>query len=75
MKEHYENYLKPGVVTEKWDLEADLKLVKLIAHYGCNWSEIEEQMPERAYSQIKNRYYGRIAKIIRKKLISQFGRE
>ena len=68
LKDHYDTHLKPGLDTSKWDLAADLELLRLLAMYGCDWTTLAKNMPDRAYAQIKNRYYGRIAKIIQKKL-------
>jgi RNase P/RNase MRP subunit p30 len=52
----------------EWDLKTDMEFVRLLSLYGCDWMEIQKYMPERPYPQIKNRYYGRVAKIIAKKL-------
>lgn len=68
IKDHYQNYLRPDIDKSEWDLETDLELLRLLSQYGCDWVTIQKHMPERPYPHIKNRYYGRVAKIIAKKL-------
>lgn len=37
IKQHYNNYLRPGVMDCDWTLENDLKLVELLNLYGKSW--------------------------------------
>ena len=45
LKDRYESYLKPGLDLSKWDLASDLKLVRLLSIYGCDWVELAKRMP------------------------------
>ena len=68
LKDHYRNYLRPDLDKSEWNIKNDIEFVRLLSIYGCDWRKIQGAMPERSYPQIKNRYYGRIAKIIGRKL-------
>ena len=48
LKEHYMNFLRPGINLEEWDDAEELKLIELVNKYGnSNWKKIQEEMPTR----------------------------
>ena len=70
IKEHYLNYLKPGIKKEDWTIEEDLQLINFLNKFGKNWKKIENMLEGRTQNQIKNRYFGRLKKLAEKKEIS-----
>ena len=75
IKEHYLNYLRPGIRKEDWTLEEDLELVKYLNLYETNWKALEKQFQGRTQNQIKNRYFGRLKKLAEKKLMKMNSEE
>ncbi len=74
MRDKYTNYLRPDINKEDWSLEEDQKILELINIYGTKWKSIQREMPNRTDNQIKNRYYGRL-KILLKKKARRRGRQ
>jgi hypothetical protein len=71
LKEHYTNYLKPELIKSEWTLEEDLELIRLINIHGKNWKMVESEFIGRSRSQIKNRFFGKISRMNKKKMEEQ----
>ena len=67
IKEHYENYLQHDIQKKPWNLQEDLRLIEMIGKYGTNWATIQAHMQGRIKCQIKNRYYGHLKRLEKKK--------
>lgn len=57
----------PNISKEPWTLEEDLKLIELFNKHGKKWKKIAKQLKDRSENQVKNRYYGRILPLQKKK--------
>lgn len=71
LKEHYENFLQPNLDKKQWTIEEDLQLIELINKEGQRWKYIQELMPHRSCSQLKNRFFGRIKRLNDKKIAAR----
>lgn len=61
------NYLRPDINKEEWSLQEDQKILELIAQHGTKWKRIQQEMGSRTDNQIKNRYYGRLKLLLKRK--------
>jgi len=61
-RDRWMNYLRPDIDKNDWSLEEDILLDHMVHIYGFKWSRIHEFFPNRAYNDIKNRYYSKISK-------------
>lgn len=66
IRERYKNYLRPGIEKKPWDIDDDMKLLKLVHELGTQWEEISQEMPGRSEMEIKNRFHGILEPISRK---------
>lgn len=67
IRERYLNYLRPNISHEKWTAEEDGELMELVKKYGSQWKIIEKIMTSRSQNQLKNRFYGKLKKMMDKK--------
>jgi hypothetical protein len=67
LRDKYTNYLRPDINKDDWSLEEDQKILELIGRYGTKWKTIQQEMINRTDNQIKNRYYGRLKILLKKK--------
>jgi hypothetical protein len=44
-----------------------MKILELLKRYGTKWKAIQQEMGNRTDNQIKNRYYGRLKVLLKKK--------
>ena len=61
------NYLRPDIKKDDWSVEEDQKILALLSRLGTKWKAIQQEMPDRTDNQIKNRYYGRLKVLLKKK--------
>jgi myb proto-oncogene protein len=61
------NYLRPDINKDQWCIEEDMKILELINKHGTQWKVIQQEMPNRTDNQIKNRYYGRLKLLLKRK--------
>ena len=61
------NYLRPDIKKDDWSVEEDQKILALLSRFGTKWKAIQQEMPDRTDNQIKNRYYGRLKVLLKKK--------
>ena len=61
------NYLRPGINKDDWSIEEDMKILELVGKYGTKWKSIQKEMGMRTDNQIKNRYYGRLKVLLKRK--------
>lgn len=61
------NYLRPNINKDEWSLEEDMKILELIGKHGTKWKSIQLEMQHRTDNQIKNRYYGRLKILLKRK--------
>lgn len=61
------NYLRPDINKEEWSLQEDQKILELIGRHGTKWKRIQQEMGSRTDNQIKNRYYGRLKLLLKRK--------
>lgn len=66
IRERYLNYLRPNISHDKWTEDEDLLLLDLIKKYGHKWKTIERHMSKRSQNQLKNRFYGKLKKVVEK---------
>jgi hypothetical protein len=60
VRERYQHYLGPGLSSEPWTPDEDLKLMSLYGMYGKgNWLAISQRMPGRSNAAVKNRWNNR----------------
>ena len=45
----------------------DMKILDLIKQHGTKWKTIQQEMGNRTDNQIKNRYYGRLKVLLKRK--------
>jgi len=65
------NYLRPGINKEEWTVSEDMKILELLQKYGTKWKLIQREMAHRTDNQIKNRYYGRLKLLLKRKARSR----
>ena len=66
IRERYLNYLRPNISHDKWTEEEDELLLDLIKKHGHKWKTIERHMNKRSQNQLKNRFYGKLKKVVEK---------
>lgn len=71
LRDKYINYLRPNINRDEWSLEEDLKILDLMTKHGTKWKCIQKEMENRTDNQIKNRYYGRLKLLLKKKARSK----
>lgn len=67
IRERYLNHLRPDIQAADWTLDEDLQLCKLVDAHGRKWKLFESQMPGRTENAIKNRYYGYLQRVRKRK--------
>jgi len=67
LRDKYTNYLRPDIKKDDWSVEEDQKILDLLSRFGTKWKTIQQDMPDRTDNQIKNRYYGRLKVLLKKK--------
>jgi hypothetical protein len=67
IRERYLNHLRPGIQANDWTVEEDLQLCELINKHGRKWKLFEAHLTGRTENSIKNRYYGYLQRIQKKK--------
>ena len=55
-KERWFNYLQPGVNSNPWTKEEDIRLAEMVKNFGNSWSKIKQYFPRRTDVNIKNRW-------------------
>ena len=61
----WRDYLQPGLTTQPWSKEEQVKLLELQEHVGNQWAVLARLMPGRSPNAIKNRYHATKRKLER----------
>ena len=67
IRDKYLNYLRPGINKDEWSLAEDMRILELLKRHGTKWKLIQLEMANRTDNQIKNRYYGRLKVLLKRK--------
>ena len=73
-RERWHNHLDPIVNKENWTEEEENILFNKHLEYGNKWSDISKFLPGRTDNSIKNRFYSKLRKFIRK-ILKQINKE
>ena len=66
IRERYENHLRKGIKRDKWTVEEDLELLKLVEKHESKWGKISEELNGRTERQVKNRYCRTLLPVLKK---------
>ena len=67
LRDKYVNFLSPDINRDDWTLEEDSKILELVGKYGTKWKKIQSEMSSRTDNQLKNRFYGRLRVLLKRK--------
>jgi hypothetical protein len=67
VRDKYVNFLSPDINRAEWTIEEDRKILDLVKSYGTKWKRIQAEIGTRTDNQIKNRFYGRLRVLLKRK--------
>lgn len=67
LRDKYVNFLSPDINRDDWTVEEDRKILELVGKYGTKWKKIQSEMGTRTDNQLKNRFYGRLRVLLKRK--------
>lgn len=65
-RERYENHINTATAKVEWTIEEELLLIQYHNDIGNKWSVIAQKIPGKSDNCIKNHFYSKLRKVLRK---------